>query len=295
MQILEATRDPVRQVHAIAFSPDGRLLAVGGTSGTTGKGGRVHLWDLSTCKSTVCLKGTGGPYRFVGFTIDGQYLVGATENRLRRRHLESGREVEQRFGIRFKGWGMHPARGLFAAVGNGLEAWQVPDLDPDKAVIDRRLLATVFRSLAFRHLEGIILGSFGAVWFADRVSLEAAKPVAVRASYVTQLALSPDESLLAGADESQLHIWEMSPEGPRLVANPGPGSCTGFAFHPSGRFLAAAHEDDLVRFWAGDGWHELAAFSWDVGRFLRLAFAPDGLRIAAAGDGGRIVVWDVDG
>ena len=37
-----------------------------------------------------------------------------------------------------------------------------------------------------------------------------------------------------------------------------------------------------------------ADFAWRVGEVLDVAFAPDGMRAAASGRSGKIVVWDVD-
>jgi len=36
----------------------------------------------------------------------------------------------------------------------------------------------------------------------------------------------------------------------------------------------------------------LANYKWDIGRIFCVTFAPDGLRLAAGGDAGRVVVWD---
>jgi hypothetical protein len=34
--------------------------------------------------------------------------------------------------------------------------------------------------------------------------------------------------------------------------------------------------------------------AWDIGRLRSVAFSPDGMLAAGAGDKGKIVVWDVD-
>jgi hypothetical protein len=39
---------------------------------------------------------------------------------------------------------------------------------------------------------------------------------------------------------------------------------------------------------------ERAAYNWDVGPVHAVAFAPDGMTAAAAGETGSILVWDVE-
>jgi WD40 repeat protein len=69
---------------------------------------------------------------------------------------------------------------------------------------------------------------------------------------------------------------------------------TGLTFSPDGRFLATSGNDGLVRFWEGSSGESREAFDWRIGKVLCVAFAPDGMRAAAGGSNGDIVVWDVD-
>ena len=45
-------------------------------------------------------------------------------------------------------------------------------------------------------------------------------------------------------------------------------------------------QKDLLRAWT--------IYNWDIGRVYCVTYAPDGLRLAAGGDLGRVVVWDAE-
>ena len=59
--------------------------------------------------------------------------------------------------------------------------------------------------------------------------------------------------------------------------------------------MATAGREGAVRFWTtGPDPVERVTFNWHIGGVYAETFSPDGLLAAAAGDMGRIMVWDVD-
>jgi WD40 repeat protein len=52
--------------------------------------------------------------------------------------------------------------------------------------------------------------------------------------------------------------------------------------------------DQTVRLWDAARGSLRGAFDWQIGRVHALAFAPDGMTAAAAGDDHTILIWDVD-
>jgi WD40 repeat protein len=65
------------------------------------------------------------------------------------------------------------------------------------------------------------------------------------------------------------------------------------AYAPGGACLASASLDGTVRLWDAASGSMIACYNWEIGSLGSLAFAPDGMTVAAGGDRG-IVVWDVE-
>src|SRR5262249_51328260 len=61
-------------VMAVAFSPDGKLLASGGYDNV------IRLWDVAGDRERLVLKGPGNPVLSVAFTRDGRTLASAADS-----------------------------------------------------------------------------------------------------------------------------------------------------------------------------------------------------------------------
>jgi WD40 repeat protein len=66
------------------------------------------------------------------------------------------------------------------------------------------------------------------------------------------------------------------------------------AVSPDEELIATGSWDETVKLWDAHTGRERTTFKWPVGRVYSLAFAPDGLRLAAGGDRGSVVVWDLE-
>ncbi len=107
--------------------------------------------------------------------------------------------------------------------------------------------------------------------------------------------LSPDTRLIAARRGFWIRVFRADDLGTKPVEfrNDNRTEFTGLAFHPSGRYLAAA-SNTMVKMYETSTWEVVRAFAWDIGRPRSVAFSPDGMLAVAGGDKGKIVVWDMD-
>jgi WD40 repeat protein len=61
--------------HALAFSPDGALLAAGGRAPGTGGPAGIHVWETTTGRLRHTLRGHAGTVSCIAFSPDGRRIV----------------------------------------------------------------------------------------------------------------------------------------------------------------------------------------------------------------------------
>jgi WD40 repeat protein len=262
-------------VAAIRFTPDGRRLLFCGPP--------VGIADLSSRKVTAVPLGPEARHTCCDLSPDGRALVIVQIPR-------PDPEAVATSGI-INAWLDVKAR---------LTCWPTADprsclwsVDADGKILDPPLFlpgGERFVSLERRR--------DGARFFVTRDSASGTVRSAVCAAYTVldNPVLSPDGRLIACREGVQIAVYRVDALGEALVtlANDNPKQITGAAFHPSGRYLAASSNDATVKLYDTATWKLDRAFAWGIGRLKSVAFSPDGMLAAAGGDGGKIVVWDVD-
>lgn len=316
MLVLSGPREPVTE---LAVSPDGALLAAAGSGAHP-----LRVWSLRTGERWPpygrAFRCTGGPLGFhpsapVLFTqASGELGVVETDTRKAAGVPAPGGGTVALFApvpgsgrlIAFHGWRPDSPAGLFRLVEwqpNGkLRARWSAKPDPLPAPSRRSFWPGVVRA-----------DPCGEWWLTVDTVPERLGPKPVRATVrsVRTGRVVGAKRLTAGARtvaavgpggrvvlvrDGALVVWDAAAPvaKDRAVKTASRAGPTALAFHPSGRVLAAAFPNGGVTFYDAESWRPLTAFAWGVGNLGSLAFSPDGALAAAGGDGGQVVVWDVD-
>jgi WD40 repeat protein len=283
-------------VAALAFSPDGEILASGG------KGGLVRLWAPPA--DAGVLNSDNDFVQALAFSPDGHYLACGTDRVLqvwdrrdRRLLTATGPQPHAVSAAGFVGpgtvlFGIGERTGLVARPST-LFLLDLPGRKERAASLGVSNGIRALAALPDRRL---------AAWATDNKILrvqDVTRPKGPAATLRTDcpaLALSPDARRLAIASDWDILLFNLD-GWPRWSATLGrhAGKVSALAFGPDGRTLFSGGWDNAVRVWDLDRGTERASFTWPTGnRVTALAVSPDGLRAAAGGDGGTIAVWDLD-
>jgi WD40 repeat protein len=290
-------------ISGLAFSPDGRTLAV--VSHISG----VQIWETVTGQLRETFDKLKGQATAAAFTPDGKSLIVGTSKAIHVFELKSGKEIRQ-FGPDHLWPGSlavtSDSKTLAVPLSEGAVAlW---DLTTGREI--RRWQTEFFwgaSGVAFSPDDKVLLTTAGSAGNATHLGLwdvatgKPLHPQVGHTSRITGLALSKDgKSLASTSADGTLRLWDPATgqERKRIAADKSkPFHCV--AFSPDGKTLATGTQkggldDILVQLWSADTGKELRRFGKGPQTLYSIAFSPSGKTVAGCGSHDAVFLWDPD-
>lgn len=281
-------------VRAVAFAPEGELLASAGFDGT------VRLWSADGTVRGAPIPAHKGPALCVAIAPDASALATAgSDDRVRLWTMDGAPIGELPVGRRghILAVAIAPAARLLAAgsAAGTIHLWNLDGTPHGGPIQGHRGSVNDVRFSS----EGNLLATAGQdstvrLWNLD--GTPRAAPIAGHSSEVMSVAISPDGKTIAtGSRMDPVQLWngDATPQPVKLVGLRD--AVLGLAFSPRGDLLAGADLDGHFWIWRLDGTHHTAELVGHRGSIHDIAFSPDGTLLASAGHDGTVRLWQIDG
>jgi WD40 repeat protein/mono/diheme cytochrome c family protein len=262
------------RIEAVAFSPDGKRLAVAG--GSPGRFGEIQVWDVAEGKLLLSAQFTFDTLYGVSWSPDGQKLAfGCGDNTVRAIDAQTGKQLLYQ--------GSH-------------DDWALDTVFS----VDGKHLVSVSRDRSMKLIE------VATERFIDNIT--SITPGALKGGLAAvDRHPTKDELLIAGADGApKLYRMFRPADKQRVIGDdynhirafePLPGRLYAARFNKDGSRLVAASSLDghgEARVFETDTGRRICAFTTDQGGLFAVAFNPAGNRVAVAGFDGRVRLLDAD-
>jgi WD40 repeat protein len=285
---------------AIAYSPDGELLAASDSTG------EIRVWSVSRDRIAhkeigQCLFACAGHtnwVRAIAFSPDGRYLASSSDD------------------LTISLWDLHAEGACIRTFGAGIHSFGL-SFSPDgrylaSASADARIYYwDVQQGVCLRQFVGhqgwsmdvcfnpqgdrlIGGGADGTVRMWDVASGNCDRVWQGHTNWVTTVDYSPDgKTILSGSLDGTLRLWDIGADTEQLVLTGDGDEIWSAAFSPDGKSIVSVGVSEQVWLWrTSDGFclHRLSGHSK---RLWSVAVHPNGLQIATGGEDRAIRFWQV--
>ncbi len=285
-----------RSIFAVAFSPDGKILATGDTDG------EIRLWQIDAGVESLhttflqILHGHQGWVQSLAFSHDGSILASGSEDKTAKLwDISTGKCLKTLTGHR--NWVQSV---VFSPDGNTLACgtegsiklwdWQSGECLQTWETGNDWVFAVSF------SLDGktVACGSIeGAVKLWNVASGTCRQTLPGHQGWVWTVLFSPDGSTLAScSDDSTVCLWDVKTNTCREVLRGHVAWVWRLAFSPDGKILASGGQDRIVKLWDVTDGTCLLSLQGHATWVSSLAFHPNGQMLATGSIDRTVRLWD---
>jgi WD40 repeat protein len=290
------------QVNAVAFSPNGHLLASAAHDGT------IRLWNADTAQPIgQSWKGHTESVNAVAFSPDGHHLVsGGSDATVRLWDIDTSPPIggELTGEDQWVGAVAFSLNGERIAAGDGdgkIRQWNAANRMPIGKPLDVNDTDPVWSVSSDSHR--IVSGApdgLVRLWNAD-TGQPIGQPFAGHQGWVTGVSYSPiGDSIVSGGADGTIRFWDPRTQESLIPQN---GKLKGAFFSADQSRVATLGEDHSLRVWNTSTGQPIGTPLVDQQQSQPpngapvvngLSVSPDGRRVAAGMDDGSFRIWDAD-
>jgi WD40 repeat protein len=278
-EIWECVHTLTRNSQAVAFSPDGRMLATGSTF--------IKLFDLETGLQIRTLRRDSGILKALAFSPDGKTLISSgLSQRIELWNVFTGKLISEfvthAYAVNALAFGKDGKSFVSGDRGKTIQFWNADDTHATATFVQHH---DWVNSLAISH-NGAIAASGSYDETIKLWNLHTKTEIATINAHspVFSVAFSPDEKLfICGWN------WQTAEFMGVIVGHAD--EVNSVAVNREGTIIASASADKTVRLWNSQTGEEIATLTGHTSNVKYLTFSPDGNMLASASAEGNVKVW----
>ncbi|BAZ48573.1 WD-40 repeat-containing protein [Nostoc sp. NIES-4103] len=279
-------------VLSVAFSPDGKLLALGDTNGN------IRLYQVSDWQQLLICKGHTNWVLSLAFSPDsGIFASGSIDHTVKLWDVNTGECLKTLCGHKHEVWSVafSPDGNTLASASDDqtIKLWSVHTGQCLKNFLGHTswVLSVTFSSDGQMLMSG---SDDHTVKLWDINTGECFKTLQGHLDGVRSITVSPDGQMLAsGSEDHTLKLWDVN-TGECLKTFQGHSNeVYSVAFSSQGDFLASASFDQTVRLWSVPTGECFEIFHGHCGWVFSVAFSPQGDFLASGSYDQTVRLWDI--
>lgn len=290
VRVFELSPSGYERAHALAFSPDGDHLAVGGTSG-------IYLFDTQQLSEPEFFQTDVWARSLLFLPQNNLLAAGLFDKTVAYWNITDPQPLKTNDTP--DGWvrSLTASRdgSLIAAASDDdtIRIWQT-DRDELKLVLHN---VTGVRVATLSPDGTLIAGALSdntvRVWKVSNGEL--LYILTGHKDWTRCLAFSPDGQTLASCGfDRTIRLWDISNGSLMRVLEGHKSSILGIAFSPDGQTIASGSVDQTVRLWNVSDGSELKILQGHTDFVYAVAFSPDGRTLASGGGDNTLRLWSLD-